>query len=128
MALKDKIGWASVAIDAYTDTSDNIKDNASGDKIAGDIIGNVVVGGATTVGAAVLTVAVLPAAAPVLAVAAPVLAVAAAGFGISVGLTYLAEGVKWDVDLDGDGEDDSIKDMVKTGAKKTWSTVAGWFN
>ncbi|EJS10950.1 hypothetical protein JDS77_28500 [Bacillus cereus group sp. N28] len=121
MALKDKIGWASVAIDAYTDTSDNIKDNASGDKIAGDIIGNVVVGGATTVGAAVLTVAVLPA-------AAPVLAVAAAGFGISVGLTYLAEGVKWDVDLDGDGEDDSIKDMVKTGAKKTWSTVAGWFN
>ncbi|MGH0426713.1 hypothetical protein [Bacillus pretiosus] len=31
------------------------------------------------------------------------------------------EGVKWDVDLDGDGEDedDSIEDMVKTGAKKT---------
>ncbi|WP_088233376.1 T7SS effector LXG polymorphic toxin [Bacillus cereus] len=121
MALKDKLGWASVAIDSYTDTSENIKNNASNDKIAGDIIGNVVVGGATTVGAAVLTVAVLPA-------AAPVLAVAAAGFGISVGLTYLTEGVKWDVDLDGDGEDDSIKDMVKTGAKKTWSTVAGWFN
>ncbi|PDY84946.1 T7SS effector LXG polymorphic toxin [Bacillus toyonensis] len=120
MALKDRLGWASVAIDSYTDTSDNIKDNASSDKIAGDIIGNVVVGGATTVGAAVLTVAAFP--------AAPALVVAAAGFGISVGLTYLTEGVKWDVDLDGDGEDDSIKDMVKTGAKKTWSTVAGWFN
>ncbi|MGR3779328.1 hypothetical protein ACT1UG_27600 [Bacillus paramycoides] len=26
------------------------------------------------------------------------------------------------------GEDDSIKDMVKTGSKKAWSTVAGWFN
>jgi len=34
--------------------------------------------------------------------------------------------VKWDVDLD--GEDNSIKDMVKTGAKKTCSTVVGWFN
>nr|WP_176552148.1 hypothetical protein [Bacillus cereus] len=56
------------------------------------------------------------------------LAVAAAGFAVSVGLTYFTEGVKWDVDLDGDGEDDSIKDMVKTGAKKAWSTVAGWFN
>ena len=72
-------------------------------------IGNVVVGGATTVGAAALVVA-------------------AAEFGISVGLTYFTEGVKWDVDLDGDGEDDSVKDMVKTGAKKAWSTVAGWFN
>lgn len=121
MALKDKLGWASVAIDAYTDTSENIKSNASSDKIAGDIIGNVVVGGATTVGAAVLTVAALPA-------AAPALVVAAAGFGISVGLTYFTEGVKWDVDLDGDGEDDNVKDMVKTGAKKAWSTVAGWFN
>lgn len=121
MALKDKLGWASVAIDSYTDTSENIKSNASSDKIAGDIIGNVVVGGATTVGAAVLTIATLPA-------SAPALVVAAAGFGISVGLTYLTEGVKWDVDLDGDGEDDSIKDMVKTGAKKAWSTAAGWFN
>ncbi|PEI58943.1 hypothetical protein COE98_30180 [Bacillus wiedmannii] len=97
-----------------------MKNNESNDKIAGDIIGNVVVGGAVTVGATALTVAALP--------AAPVLAVAAAGFAVSVGLTYFTEGVKWDVDLDGDGEDDSIKDMVKTGAKKTWSTVAGWFN
>jgi len=120
MALKDKLGWFSVAIDSYTDTSENIKNNESNDKIAGDIIGNVVVGGAVTVGATALTVAALP--------AAPVLAVAAAGFAVSVGLTYFTEGVKWDVDLDGDGEDDSIKDMVKTGAKKTWSTVAGWFN
>ncbi|ANE84308.1 TPA: hypothetical protein QC285_005408 [Bacillus cereus] len=120
MALKDKLGWFSVAIDSYTDTSENIKNNESNDKIAGDIIGNVVVGGAVTVGATALTVAALP--------AAPVLAVAAAGFVVSVGLTYFTEGVKWDIDLDGDGEDDSIKDMVKTGAKKTWSTVAGWFN
>ncbi|WP_243765241.1 hypothetical protein [Bacillus arachidis] len=72
-------------------------------------------------GAAALTVAALPA-------AAPALVVAAAGFGISVRLTYFTEGVKWDVDLDGDGEDDGVKDMVKTGAKKAWSTVAGWFN
>ncbi|MFI8705777.1 hypothetical protein ACIGHG_01620 [Bacillus sp. NPDC077411] len=36
--------------------------------------------------------------------------------------------MKWNFDLDGDGEDDSIKDMMKTGAKKAWSTVAGWFN
>ncbi|MFI8705781.1 T7SS effector LXG polymorphic toxin [Bacillus sp. NPDC077411] len=121
MALKDKLGWFSVAIDSYTDTSENIKNNESSDKIAGDIIGNVVVGGAVTVGATALTVMALP-------VAAPVLAVAAVGFISSVALTYATEGVKWDVDLDGDGEDDTIKDMVKTGAKKTWSTVAGWFN
>ncbi|WP_255295587.1 hypothetical protein [Bacillus cereus] len=121
MALKDKLGWASVAIDSYTDTSENIRDNASSDKIAGDIIGNVVVGGATTVGTAVLAVAVLLA-------ATPALAFAVAGFSISVGLAYLTEGVKWDVVLDGDGEDDSIKAMVKTDAKKTWSTVAGWFD
>ncbi|MEK4600343.1 T7SS effector LXG polymorphic toxin [Bacillus sp. FSL L8-0099] len=120
LALKDKLGWFSVAIDSYTDTSENIKNNESSDKIAGDIIGNVVVGGAVTVGATALTVMALP--------AAPVLAVAAAGFAFSVGLTYFTEGVKWDVDLDGDGEDDSIKDMVKTGSKKAWSTVAGWFN
>ncbi|PDY53100.1 hypothetical protein CON61_11875 [Bacillus toyonensis] len=107
-------------MDSYTDTSENIKNNESSDKIAGDIIGNVVVGGAVTVGATALTVMALP--------AAPVLAVAAAGFAFSVGLTYFTEGVKWDVDLDGDGEDDSIKDMVKTGSKKAWSTVAGWFN
>ncbi|MGN4556908.1 hypothetical protein ACTFP3_01060 [Bacillus cereus group sp. MYBK5-2] len=41
---------------------------------------------------------------------------------------YFTEGVKWDVDLDGDDEDNSIKDRVKTGSKKAWSTVAGWFN
>ncbi|WP_459502398.1 hypothetical protein [Bacillus sp. C1] len=89
------------------DTSENIKSNASSDKIAGDIIGNVVVGGATTVGAAALTVAALPA-------AAPALVVAAAGFGISVGLTYFTEGVKWDVDLDGDGEDGCEKSLVNS--------------
>ncbi|MFX3623251.1 MAG: WXG100 family type VII secretion target [Ectobacillus sp.] len=119
-ALKDKLGWASVAIDAYTDTKDNLKENASGDKIAGDIIGNVVVGGATTAAAAAITVAALPA-------AVPALGVAAVGFGVSVGLTYVAEGIKWNIDTDGDGEDDSIKDMVKTGAKQVCSTVAGWF-
>ncbi len=35
MALKDKLGWFSVAIDSYTDTSENIKNNESNDKIAG---------------------------------------------------------------------------------------------
>ncbi|UOY91225.1 hypothetical protein MUG87_11730 [Ectobacillus sp. JY-23] len=120
MALKDKLGWASVAIDTYNDTSDNIKSGASGDKIAGDIMGNVAVGAATTVGAAALTVAILPA-------AVPALGIAAAGFAVSVGATYIAEGIKWDVDTNGDGEDDTIKDMVKTGAQKVCSTVAGWF-
>ncbi|WP_342552890.1 hypothetical protein [Paenibacillus sp. FSL R7-0652] len=119
-ALTDKLGWASVGIDVFTDTKENISENAGTDKIAGDIIGNVVVGGATTVGATLLTAAVLPA-------AAPVLAVGAVGLGVSVGLTYLAEGIKLDMDLDGDGKDDSVKDVVKHGAKKAWSTVAGWF-
>lgn len=119
-ALKDKLGWASVGIDVFTDTKENLGNHASTDKIAGDIIGNVVVGAATTVGATLLTAAIMPA-------AAPVLAVGAVGFGISVGLTYLAEGVKLDMDLDQDGEDDSLKDVVKYGAKKAWSTVSGWF-
>ncbi|WP_426253537.1 hypothetical protein [Paenibacillus pabuli] len=119
-ALTDKLGWASVGIDVFTDTQENISQNASSDKIAGDIIGNVVVGGATTVGATLLTAAILPA-------AAPVLAVGAVGLGVSVGLTYLAEGVTMNMDLDGDGKDDSVKDVVKHGAKKAWSTVAGWF-
>lgn len=119
-ALTDKLGWASVGIDVFTDTQENISHNASSDKIAGDIIGNVVVGGATTVGATLLTAAILPA-------AAPVLAVGAVGLGVSVGLTYLAEGVTMNMDLDGDGKDDSVKDVVKHGAKKAWSTVAGWF-
>lgn len=119
-ALKDKLGWASVGIDVFTDTQENLDNNASSDKIAGDIIGNVVVGGATTVGATLLTAAIMPA-------AAPVLAVGAVGFGVSVGLTYLAEGIKLDVDLDKDGEDDSLKDIVKHGAKSAWSTVSGWF-
>ncbi|MEI4800527.1 hypothetical protein WAZ07_04130 [Bacillus sp. FJAT-51639] len=56
--------------------------------------------GATTVGAVILTVV-------------------AAGFAV------FTEGVKWDVDLD--GEDDSIKDMMKTSAKNAWSTIVGWF-
>ncbi|MEO2205992.1 hypothetical protein ABGV42_19875 [Paenibacillus pabuli] len=119
-ALTDKLGWASVGIDVFTDTQENISQNASTDKIAGDIIGNVVVGGATTVGATLLTAAILPA-------AAPVLAVGAVGLGVSVGLTYLAEGVTMNMDLDGDGQDDSVKDVVKHGAKKAWSTVSGWF-
>lgn len=119
-ALTDKLGWASVGIDVFTDTQENISHNASSDKIAADIIGNVVVGGATTVGATLLTAAILPA-------AAPVLAVGAVGLGVSVGLTYLAEGVTMNMDLDGDGKDDSVKDVVKHGAKKAWSTVAGWF-
>lgn len=119
-ALKDKLGWASVGIDVFMDTKENLDNKASSDKIAGDIIGNVVVGGATTVGATLLTAAIMPA-------AAPVLAVGAVGFGVSVGLTYLAEGVKLDMDLDQDGEDDSVKDVVKYGAKKAWSTVSGWF-
>ncbi|CAI6084299.1 hypothetical protein PAECIP112173_04241 [Paenibacillus sp. JJ-100] len=119
-ALTDKLGWASVGIDVFTDTKENISQNAGTDKIAGDIIGNVVVGGATTVGATLLTAAVMPA-------AAPVLAVGAVGFGVSVGLTYLAEGITMDMDLDGDGNNDSLKDVVKHGAKKAWSTVAGWF-
>ncbi|WP_176550887.1 MULTISPECIES: hypothetical protein [unclassified Bacillus (in: firmicutes)] len=39
---------------------------------------------------------------------------------LPIGSVVKLECVKWDVDLDGDGEDedDSIKDMVKTGAKK----------
>ncbi|MDK8193554.1 hypothetical protein QP794_26080 [Paenibacillus sp. UMB7766-LJ446] len=119
-ALTDKLGWASVGIDVFADTQENISHNATSDKIAGDIIGNVVVGGATTVGATLLTAAILPA-------AAPVLAVGAVGLGVSVGLTYLAEGVTMNMDLDGDGKDDSVKDVVKHGAKKAWSTVAGWF-
>lgn len=119
-ALTDKLGWASVGIDVFTDTKENISENAGTDKIAGDIIGNVVVGGATTVGATLLTAAIMPA-------AAPVLAVGAVGFGVSVGLTYLAEGITMDMDLDGDGNNDSLKDVVKHGAKKAWSTVAGWF-
>ncbi|MCM3784812.1 hypothetical protein M3231_17740 [Neobacillus mesonae] len=119
-ALKDKLGWASVGIDVFTDTKENLDNNASTDKVAGDIIGNVVVGGATTVGATLLTAAIMPA-------AAPVLAVGAVGFGVSVGLTYLAEGIKMDMDLDKDGEDDSLKDVVKHGAKEAWSTVSGWF-
>ncbi|WP_235439965.1 hypothetical protein [Paenibacillus sp. DMB20] len=119
-ALKDKLGWASVGIDVFTDTQENLENHASSDKIAGDIIGNVVVGGATTVGATLLTAAIMPA-------AAPVLAVGAVGFGVSVGLTYLAEGIKLDMDLDKDGEDDSLKDIVKHGAKNVWSTVSGWF-
>lgn len=120
-ALKDKLGWASVGIDVVMDTKNNIDSNASTDKVAGDIIGNVVVGGATTVGATLLTAAIMPA-------AAPVLAVGAVGFGVSVGLTYLAEGIKLDMDLDNDGKGDSVKDVVKHGAKKAWSTVAGWFD
>lgn len=119
-ALKDKLGWASVGIDVFTDTKENLANNASTDKVAGDIIGNVVVGGATTVGATLLTAAVMPA-------AAPVLAVGAVGLGVSVGLTYLAEGIKMDMDLDKDGQDDSLKDVVKHGAKEAWSTVSGWF-
>jgi hypothetical protein len=119
--LLNKLGWVSVAIDSYTDTSENLQNNASTDKIAGDIIGNIVVGGGTTAVAAAFTVGLLP-------LSAPVLAVAAAGAGFSVLLTYVAEGITWDVDLDGDGEDDTIKDMVKTGAKQAWTTVAGWFD
>nr|WP_239534502.1 T7SS effector LXG polymorphic toxin [Priestia taiwanensis] len=120
-AFLNKLGWASVAIDSYTDTSENLQNNASTDKIAGDIIGNVVVGGGTTALAAVGTVLVLP-------VSMPVLAVAGVGFVASLGLTYFTEGIKWDTDFDGDGEDDTIKDMVKAGAKQAWTTVAGWFD
>ena len=119
-ALKDKLGWASVGIDVFTDTKENLDNDASSDKIAGDVIGNVIVGGATTVGATLLTAAIMPA-------AAPVIAVGAVGFGVSVGLTYLAEGIKMDMDLDKDGQDDSLKDVVKHGAKEAWSTVSGWF-
>ncbi|MBT2680635.1 hypothetical protein J7E38_16620 [Bacillus sp. ISL-35] len=87
--------------------------------MAGDIIGNVAVGaGAIVVGG--LAVAALP-------VGAGALTIAAVGLGVSVGVTYVTEGIKWNVDLDKDGEDDSIKDTVKTGLGKGIDTVAGWF-
>jgi hypothetical protein len=118
-ALRDKLGYAGIMVDIYSDTTDNINKGASSDKIAGDVLGNVAVGvGAIAVGGA--TVALLPA-------AAGVASIAVVGLGVSVGITYLTEGIKWNVDLAKDGEDDSIKDMVKSGFKSGINTVAGWF-
>jgi hypothetical protein len=118
-ALRDKLGYASIMVDIYSDTNENINNDASSDKIAGDILGNVAIGvGAIAVGGA--TVALLPA-------AAGAATIAAVGLGVSVGVTYLTEGIKWNVDLDKDGEDDSIKDMTKLGFKSGINTIAGWF-
>jgi hypothetical protein len=117
-ALKDKLGWISVGIDVVSDTKQNLAAGASNSKMAGDILGNVAVGaGALVVGG--LTVAALPA-------AAGAMTIAAIGLGVSVGVTYVTEGIKWNIDLDKDGEDDSIKDVVKTGFGKAIDSVAGW--
>jgi hypothetical protein len=118
-AVKDKLGWVSVGIDVVSDTKENIADNASNSKMAGDILGNVAVGAGAIV-AGGLAVAALP-------VGAGALTIAAVGLGVSVGVTYVTEGIKWNVDLDKDGEDDSVKDIVKTGLGKGIDTVAGWF-
>ncbi|MEH6947113.1 LXG domain-containing protein [Bacillus sp. JJ634] len=118
-ALKSSLTAASIGLDVFSDTKSNVEEGASKTKITGDILGDIAVGVGTTAAAAGLTIFVLP-------VAAPVAAVAAAGFVASVGLTYFTEGVKWNTDTNKDGEDDSIKDMVKYGFWKSIGTVAGW--
>lgn len=118
-ALKSGLTTASIGLDVLSDTKSNVEEGASKTKITGDILGDIAVGVGTTAAAAGLTIFVLP-------VAAPVAAVAAAGFVASVGLTYFTEGVKWNTDTNKDGEDDSIKDMVKSGFGKSIGTVAGW--
>ncbi|MBS4189647.1 hypothetical protein KHA94_05400 [Bacillus sp. FJAT-49705] len=83
----------------------------------GDTLGNVFVGAGTAVAGALL-VTTLP-------VSLSFTAVVTAGFGISVGLTYLTEGIKFD--FDNDKKDESMKDMVKAGFTDGLETVAGWF-
>ncbi|KON90317.1 hypothetical protein AF332_14830 [Sporosarcina globispora] len=107
-----------MGIDVVVDIGKNIYEEKPVSKIIGDTLGNIGVGVGVTALAGALTIATLPA-------SAPIAAVATVGFGVSVGLTYLTEGVKWNVDLDNDDEDDSIKDMIKAGFSNT--IAGGWF-
>ncbi|MCS0674499.1 hypothetical protein [Cytobacillus firmus] len=116
-ALRDRLGWLSVGVDVVSDFNENLKKDASTNKIIGDTLGNVVVGAGTAVAGALL-VTTLP-------VSLSFTTVVTAGFGISVGLTYLTEGIKFD--FDNDKKDESIKDMVKAGFTNGLETVAGWF-
>ena len=118
-ALKSNLTVASIGLDVYSDTKSNLKEGASKTKISGDILGDIAVGVGTTAVAAGLTIFALP-------VAAPIALVAATGFAASVGLTYITEGIKWNRDTNKDGEDDSLKDIVKSGFGKSIGTVAGW--
>ncbi|WP_236693969.1 hypothetical protein [Sporosarcina globispora] len=117
-AVKDRLGLLSMGIDVVVDIGKNIYEEKPVSKIIGDTLGNIGVGVGVTALAGALTIATLPA-------SAPIAAVATVGFGVSVGLTYLTEGVKWNVDLDNDDEDDSIKDMIKAGFSNT--IAGGWF-
>ncbi|MBX9975174.1 hypothetical protein H7K21_19480 [Cytobacillus firmus] len=102
--------------------AENKREPAS--KIIGDTLGNIFVGAGVNALGAAATIGIMSI--PAL-VSAPITTVVAVGFGVSVGLTYITEGIKWNVDLDNDDEDDSIKDMVKAGFTNGLETVAGWF-
>lgn len=117
-ALKNKLTPVAITLDVISDTKENLEQGASKSKVAGDILGSIAVGVGTTAVATSLTIFALP--------AAGVVTLAAAGFAVAVGVTYLTEGFKLNVDKNKDGEKDSIKDLVKFELGEGIRTVAGW--
>ncbi|KZZ84135.1 T7SS effector LXG polymorphic toxin [Bacillus sp. SJS] len=113
-ALKSKLGWFGIGVSTVENINKNVQANESNAKITGDAIVDVGVG-AVTLAAGATSVAL------VTALGAPVLGAAAIGFGISVGASYLLDGVKFGK------EETSISDGIKSGVEKGIKTIAGWF-
>ncbi|GGB58079.1 hypothetical protein GCM10011409_39480 [Lentibacillus populi] len=119
-ALKSKAGWFGVGVTTAENIHNNIEDGESTLTIIGDA--GVDVG----LGATSLAIGGAVSAAVVGTLGAPIILGAVAGLGISVGASYLLDGVK----INGKTISEGIKDGVKKvgdGIKKGIKSIAGWF-
>lgn len=122
----NKLGYIGVFATAGGDIVHGIQNNESASEIAGNVTGDVAVAGASMAASAW---AGAQAGAMVGVAGGPVGVVAGAVVGLVVGVavTAVLSEVKI-MDVDGDGESDSIGDAIKIGTKGLIDGVAGWFD
>ena len=122
----NKLGYIGVFATAGGDIVHGIQNNESASQIAGNVTGDVAVAGASMAASAW---AGAQAGAMVGVAGGPVGVVAGAVVGLVVGVavTAVLSEVKI-MDVNGDGESDSIGDAIKIGTKGLIDGVAGWFD
>ncbi|MBH0156278.1 LXG domain-containing protein [Fictibacillus sp. 5RED26] len=115
-SVRGGLAWVGVGITTTENAYENIQNNESTSKIVGDA--GVDVGlGAVTLGLGSATAAFV-----VGTVGAPVLAGATVGLAVSIGVSYILEGIKT-----GKGQK-NISDKIKDKVQKSVKTIANWFS
>lgn len=113
-AFKSKLGVIGIGITAGENAYENIETNASTSKVIGDAAVDVGIGAVSLAGGAVAVAAAGT-------IGLPIVGAAAIGFGASVAVSYLIEGLKFGKNQKTLSK--GLKDSVQHGVK----TVAGWF-